>query len=216
MTTGKDRIDPGLALFLRVAVCCCVILTSQVCRAGEGVPPAPPGEGNPWTIGRLATRLSQVSERRAGFVETHHSGLLTKPVETKGELIFTAPSKLEKIVSAPFEERYLVDGDTLTVERRAKGIKKTVPLDEYPSLRAFVEAFRAVLAGDLKTLQRFYDVRLDGVQSGWVLTLAPRDPAMRERITSITLSGSDAAITSFDIRQSNGDGSRMVITGREE
>jgi outer membrane lipoprotein-sorting protein len=216
MTIGRNRISLGCAAGLGVAVFLCALLAGPIAGADETPHPVGPAGDAGWTIGRLTALLAQVSHRQAHFVETYHSGLFKKPIQTSGELTFTAPSKLEKIVSKPFEERYLVDGDTLVVENPAKGMKKELSLEDYPPLRAFVEAFRAVLAGDLEMLQRFYEVRLDGAQNGWVLTLNPRDPAMRKRVAVIKLAGANGVIRSFEIREPNGDRSEMVMTTRAQ
>ena len=210
-----NKSSSGQALFLHMVTVCCVIFASNVGRADESPQHTQIDGKSTWTIGQLTTLLAQVPERRAHFVETYYSSLFKEPFKTEGELTFTAPSKVEKLVLVPVEERYLVDGDTLMVESRGDGTTRTVSLDDYPSLRAFIEGFRAVMAGDLETLQQFYDVHLVGEQGAWVLTLSPLDPMVRERVASIRLTGIDDVITSFEVRESNGDRSEMVITGRE-
>ena len=172
-----------------------VAASEEVSRTGAE------GDGHQWTLTRLTSLLAEVPGRRVYFEETHHSSLFKEPIRTKGTLTFIAPSRVEKHVLEPYEERYLADGDTLVVSSQAHGIERTISLDEYPPLRAFVEGFRAVLAGDWERLQQFYEVHLEGMQSGWVLSLHPLDQDLRERVSFIRYSGRDDIITSIEIRE---------------
>ncbi len=215
MTTGMTRLRRVHNITIVVLVLYGAILASDLAAADEmsrkGVEPG----GNELTLDRLTALLAQVPERRSHFKETYYSSLFREPVTTKGTLTFTAPSRVEKHVLAPFEERYLADGDSLIVEQRTKGTLQKISLEEHPLLKAFVEGFRAVLAGDRETLRQFYDVRVEGEQSRWILTLRPLDQVMRGQVKSIRFTGKDDSITSIEIRESNGDRSEMVITRQE-
>ena len=216
MSTGVNKSRSGQMLFLHMVTLCCVLFSSNVGRAYESPQYTELDGESIWTIERLTTLFAKIPDRHARFVETYYSSLFKEPLKTEGELTFTAPSKVEKLVLVPFEERYLVDGDTLMLESREKGTTKTLSLNEYPFLRVFIESFRSVMAGDLETLQKFYDVHLFGEQSGWVVMLRPLGVMVRERVAFIRLTGIDDVITLFEVRESNGDRSEMVITSRDK
>lgn len=64
-------------------------------------------------------------------------------LKTQGILRFTPPTRLEKHITAPYDERYVVEGDTVLVESKTKGTNRTLSLHDYPALRAFIEALRS-------------------------------------------------------------------------
>jgi len=146
------------------------------------------------------------------FEETAFSTLLTQPLKTQGILRFSPPAGLEKHITSPYDERYLVEGDSVLVENKTKGTKRTLSLHDYPSLRAFIEAFRSTLANDVITLRRFYSVTLQGEPPRWVLILRPLDKAMQELAESIRFSGEREQVRSIEILAPDGDRSVMVIT----
>jgi hypothetical protein len=133
-------------------------------------------------------------------------------LKTQGILRFTPPAGLEKHITAPHDERYLVEGDTVLFESKTKGTKRTLSLHDYPALRAFIEAFRSTLANDVGTLKRFYSVTLQGEPRQWVLMLRPLDKSVLELVTSIRFSGERDLVGSIEIQAPDGDRSVMVIT----
>ena len=113
-----------------------------------------------WNVEQLIESLAKNRQAEVRFEETAFSNLLTRPLKTQGILRFTPPTGLEKHITAPHDERYLVEGDTVLFESKTKDTNRTLSLHDYPVLRAFIEAFRSTLANDLITLKRFYSVTL--------------------------------------------------------
>ncbi len=169
------------------------------------------GGSTGWNVERLIDNLAKNRQAEARFEETAFSTLLTEPLKTQGILRFTPPATLEKHVTAPQDERYLVEGDKILFESKAKGINGTLSLQDYPMLRAFVEAFRSTLANDVVTLRRFFSVTLQGEPRRWVLILRPLDNAIQELVESIRFSGEEAQVSSIEILAPDGDRSVMVI-----
>jgi Outer membrane lipoprotein carrier protein LolA-like len=170
------------------------------------------GDSNGWNVEQLLDRLAKNRPAEVGFEETAFSSLLTEPLKTQGILRFTVPARLEKHVTAPYDERYLVEGDQVLVESQRKGSRRTLSLHDYPVLRAFVEAFRSTLADDVVTLKRFYNVTLQGEPQRWVLILHPLDKAVQELVESIRFSGEGDQVRSIEVLAPDGDRSVMVIT----
>lgn len=164
----------------------------------------------PWDLSQLMQERTRVSHARARFTEERHSALLEAPLILSGTLRYDAPARVEKHTQTPFEEHLLVDGETLVV-KRGKKPPRTLSLHEHPALWAFVESMRATLSGDLKTLQKFYNARLEGVRQHWRLVLVPLDDGMSGRIESIYIQGNEAHISDIEIREVGGDGFRMSI-----
>ena len=174
------------------------------------------GGSTGWNVEQLIESLAKNRQAEVRFEETAFSNLLTQPLKTQGVLRFTPPARLEKHVTAPHDERYLVEGDKVLFERKTKGINRTLSLQDYPALQAFVEAFRSTLANDVVTLKRFYSVTLQGEPRRWVLFLRPLDKATQEMVESIRFSGEGEQVRVIEIRAPDGDRSVMVITGGAE
>jgi hypothetical protein len=174
------------------------------------------GGSTGWNAEQLIESLAKNRQAEVRFEETAFSNLLTQPLKTQGILRFTPPARLEKHVIAPYDERYLVEGDKVLFERKTKGINRTLSLQDYPALQAFVEAFRSTLANDIVTLRRFYSVTLQGEPRRWVLILRPLDKAVQALVESIRFSGEREQVSSIEILAPDGDRSVMVITGDAE
>ena len=167
---------------------------------------------NGWSVEQLIERLAMNPESEIRFEETTFSNLLTQPMKTKGILRFTPPAGLEKHITAPHEERYRIDGDTIRFETKSKGKNGTLSLQDYPALRAFIEAFRSTLTNDVITLRRFYSMTLHGEPGEWVLILHPLDTSVQELAETIRFSGEREHIHRIEILAPGGDRSVMVLT----
>ena len=159
---------------------------------------------------RLFTLLKDAKPGRAEFVERKYLALLDKPLETRGELTFTPPDRMEKRTTAPKPERVVVDRERLTLERGGKAY--TLGLRENPNVAALVESIRATLAGDLATLTRTYSAALSGSDADWRLLLRPLDPAIATLVERIEIRGAQAQVRTVEIHQADGDRSVMTIT----
>jgi hypothetical protein len=189
----------GLALLLLAPVIACMAI-SGTCDAIAGA----------WDLAQLMQQRAQVTQARAHFTEQRNSDLFERPLILSGTLRYDSPARVEKQIDRPFKERYVVDGDALRIERDGKR-PRTVSLREHPALWAFVESFRATLAGNRSTLQRFYEISLEGDREHWRLLLRPRNEQMRELVDSIKIEGSNADITAIEILEVGGDSSRLTI-----
>jgi hypothetical protein len=158
-----------------------------------------------FTIDRLMQELARGAEATVNYRETKHSSLLKVPLEMTGELRYRRPAFLEKLVKTPFEERYTIDGDTLTVERKRDGKPRSLALQSQPVLWALVEGIRATLRGDAAALQRFYRLDLDGDTTAWTLSLLPSDAQMAEFVRVIRIGGGAGRLSSMEIVEASGD-----------
>ena len=168
-----------------------------------------------WGVQELMRQLAQVKSAQARFVERKDIAILSAPVESSGTLIYTAPDRLEKRTLLPRAESLVLERDRLTVESKALNQSRTFALRDHPGIGAFVESIRATLAGDIETLNRHYQVSLEGRESGWRLTLKPTDAGMRKFVSEIRLEGKQAEIVSIEIAETNGDRSVMTIIKTE-
>jgi outer membrane lipoprotein-sorting protein len=160
--------------------------------------------GAPGALDELMRSLAATGESSAAFVETRSSDALSAPLVARGELRYVPPGRLERRVSAPAEERYVVDGDRVTIERRGAP-PRTVALAAQPVLGAFLESIRATLRGDLAALARHYRVEVEGSDARWSLVLLPSDPGMAEFVSVIRVAGAHGRLTGMEVVETGGD-----------
>jgi len=165
-----------------------------------------------WGVSQLMQTLKQVESARARFVEKKYMAILNTPLEFTGTLIYAAPARLEKHTLRPKAESMILDRDSLTLENKEKNQRRTIALQDYPVVWAFVESIRSTLAGDLETLNRFYRVSLSGDAERWRLTLQPTESTMQKAVKEILIGGSGNSVTSIEFREAEGDRSVMSIS----
>ena len=163
-----------------------------------------------WNIDRLMVLLAETKTGHAAFVERKSIAMLDQPVESSGELFYTAPHYLEKRTLKPKAESMLLDKDKLIVEQRGK--KHTLSLQSYPEVAAFIDSIRGTLAGDKKALQRSYKLSLEGNEKDWQLVLLPLENKMQKIVEAINIHGSGNQLQTILIEQADGDSSLMTIT----
>lgn len=162
-----------------------------------------------WDIDQLMRGLAQTRSSHARFVEKKTIAILDMPVESSGELFYSAPDQLEKRTLKPKPESITIHGDRLTIERGRK--KYRLQLQDYPELTAFIDSIRGTLAGDRKALERNYRLSLDGTAAGWTLQLLPTDEKMQTVVKRIRIAGVRGAVRSIEIIQADDDSSLMLI-----
>lgn len=162
-----------------------------------------------WDIDRLMQALAVAKPGRATFVEKKYLSVVDGPVQSSGELVYTAPDRLEKRTLKPKPEIMLVEGGVLVIERGRQ--KHTLQLQDYPELGVFIDSIRGTLAGDRKALERSYKLKLEGSAERWTLLLFPTDPRMATTIHLIRIAGRRANVRNIDVIQTDGDRSSMTI-----
>jgi len=168
-------------------------------------------EESAWDVQQLMRSLAQVKQAEGRFVERKFLSILNRPLESSGTLLFQAPGHLEKHTLLPKEESLVLDQGVLTIESKARNIRRTLVLREYPALWAFVESIRSTLAGDLPTLERFYRIELEGDAAHWKMRLLPIELRTREVMREIRIGGRGNRVDSIEMLESNGDHALMKV-----
>ncbi len=155
--------------------------------------------------------LAAVRESRARFVEEKELPELDRPLTSRGTLAWRAPDRFEKHTTEPFEERLLVEGDRLLLERPDRGQRQELALDAAPELRPLVEAIRATLAGDAATLRTHFRVDFAGEPARWRMVLTPLSARVLAAVQRIVVEGEGAAVLVVETQGREGR-SRMATT----
>jgi hypothetical protein len=164
-----------------------------------------------WGVESLMQQLAQVEHSQARFVERKYLKVLKAPLEQSGTLSYTRPDRLEKRTLKPKLEILSVAGDKLTLENPSRKLHRELKLRDYPALWGLVESIRSTLGGDIKSLERFYRVELEGEAANWRLFLVPTDRKMNEVISLVRIDGNQARINTIEIQETRGDRSVMKI-----
>jgi hypothetical protein len=156
-------------------------------------------------MGMLAMRR----HGRVEFIEQHFLAVLSRPIESSGELRYDAPDHLEKRTLKPHPETLVLTGETLSVER-AHG-RRVMDLHAYPQVLPFVESIRATLAGDRQALERLFHLEFSGSVSRWSLTLVPLESKVKQAVSQVHIDGAQDQLLRVEIRQPDGDRSLMTL-----
>ncbi len=159
-----------------------------------------------WSADELEALMSRLAAQRTGhalFTEQHYVALLERPVQTSGELFYEAPDRLEKRTLQPRPETLRVAAGIVHVE--SGRIKRSMPVQRYPELAAFIESMRATLAGDLPALQKYFSIGFEGDQQRWQLQLTPLDKRLAAAIRQVHISGVGIELRRVEVQQTDGD-----------
>lgn len=183
--------------FMRQVLAALVLLVPVIGHAAE------------WDIDQLLRGLAQVRSDHSRFVEKKFIAMLDRPVESSGELFYTAPDRLEKRTVSPKPESMILDRGTLVIERGRQVHR--LQSQDYPELAAFIDSIRGTLAGERVALERNYRLSLDGTAERWTLQLQPLDEKMQAVVKRIRIAGVRDKIRSIETIQADGDRSLMLI-----
>jgi Outer membrane lipoprotein carrier protein LolA-like len=173
---------------------------------------AQPATSEAWGLPQLMHEFGDIKQSVANYVERRYLSVVKTPIESRGVLVYIAPSYLEKETQTPEHEQLVVEGDRITIEKG--GDRHSFSRDDYPQIWGFIEGIRSTLAGDLATLQSVYAVTLEGSDADWQMLLQPRDAKMQEMVQQIRFSGSGPHIKSVVTQERDGDRTEMSITER--
>jgi hypothetical protein len=162
-----------------------------------------------WGLPELMAELAKAPRTNARFTERKYMKALTAPLITSGTLTYEPPDRMVKRTLKPKPDALLVEKDSVTLDRA--GRTRTLRMQEYPVMWAFLESIRSTLKGDLDTLQRFYEIKLTGTRRSWKLELEPHQPRMKQVIRWIEIEGSQGRIEAVEVQEASGDRTVMRI-----
>jgi outer membrane lipoprotein-sorting protein len=161
-----------------------------------------------WDLDQLMQALARNTVSRATFIEKKYFAILDEPIISSGELLFSAPDRLERRTIKPRAETVVLESGTLTMSR---GQRQTIlKVQDHPALGAFTESIRATLAGDRQALERHYNLTLNGTEARWSLLLIPRAASTRAYVLEIRMDGVRGDVLSMQT-ESGRDRSIMTI-----
>ncbi len=160
-------------------------------------------------LDQVMAMLAMRRHDRVEFIEQQFLSVLSRPIESSGELRYDAPDRLEKRTLKPRAETLVLQGEELTVERAHS--RRVMDLQAYPQVLPFVESIRATLAGDRKALERVFRLDFAGSVARWTLTLIPLESKVKQFVSQVRIDGAQDQLLKVEIRQPDGDRSLMTL-----
>jgi hypothetical protein len=164
----------------------------------------------PHDLPALLARFAAMPGLEARFQEEKHIALLAQPLVNEGRLWFAPPGHLMRRVDKPHPSTVLVEGARVRVR---DGSGNAMDLSGHPAVQAFIESFRALLAGDGQTLERHFAFQYRVTERGWHLGMRPRDASLKRAIRRIEVEGQGVTLTRMVVEEVSGD--RSVTRFRE-
>lgn len=168
-------------------------------------------ETNTLSLDALMQLMKKTPDPSVSYTEEKTSDFLDMNLISKGSLSLDESGVLEKtVVGSVATSRMVVTETELQIIRPDKEIK-SISLQRYPVIKAFLAAFKATLQGDLAELQKYYSVELSGGIKNWHLNLVPSDEILAKAVKSVQIYGSNGKTLKYIIEESRGDTSTLLI-----
>ncbi len=181
-------------------------------RAGLALAWATPA-GVSWAAGfdlaALSAQLARNKSGQARFTEERFVSGFDGPLRASGVLSFVAPDRFTRQTLEPLAETMTVEGNTITLKRG--GRSRQMAMDAVPELAALIAAIRGTFTGDAATLERHFQVRLEGNLARWMLTLVPRDARLATHVRELQIAGLASDVRSVALWLGGGDRSVMAV-----
>ncbi|WP_298224733.1 LolA-related protein [Acidocella sp.] len=178
-----------------LTICGLVLLCAQTSRG--------------FTLPTLMARLAEVQDASARFTETKHVPILNIPLQSSGTLSYRAPDYIRKTTFAPARQNFVLRGNIVTLTINGK--TKHFTLSQAPQLAGLVEGVRATLAGDLPTLQHYYELSLSGRLAHWQLIMRPHNVGLARINAVMCVTGAGDRITEIDSTSAKGGETIMQV-----
>jgi len=165
----------------------------------------------------LLHQLSQPVVLRGNFAQQRQIVGFRRPVQSTGRFVVVRGTGLLWHTLRPFESMLTVNRQKLSMSS-GPGLSNTTTLDatKEPMLRTLNSLLQGMVVADLPELQAQFDVevRPSGV-TDWVMTLQPKQAALRSRFVSIELAGGKY-VQSVRLQEQTGDVTIVRFTDQME
>lgn len=160
-------------------------------------------------LAALSAELARNKSGQARFTEERFVTGFDSPLRASGVLSFVAPDRFTRQTLEPLAESMTVEGNTITLKRN--GRSRQMAMDAVPELAALISAVRGTLTGDAATLDKHFQVRVEGTAARWMLTLVPRDARLATQVRELQIAGLAGDVRSVALWLGGGDRSVMAV-----
>jgi hypothetical protein len=142
----------------------------------------------PDTLAWLGSHLRGNLTLCAEFVQKKVMTALSRPLISKGRLIFLAGQGVLWRVMEPFPAKVLVK-ETEMIKWDEDGTARRLSYGQSPLFHALTQVFLSMFTGDLSRLETAFVVTPVQTGEDWRLTLSPNDPGFAKFISVIEVGG---------------------------
>lgn len=189
-----------------------VVLTMVLSTVWAGQPALPRISPDAAEWRGLATKFAQQPDALADFEERRQFPFRREPVLLKGEVRVSRQHGLSLSYTAPEPRVVIVDAKGVLV-RETAGQK---PAPDDPRARAANDAMFHILRLDFSALEKAFELSGAHGADEWLLTLVPRDEAVRRAIGDIHVAGDDVSVRRIELRRSARQHIEVVIARPRE
>jgi len=174
------------------------------------------GDARDAFLDRIEKRMSEVKAFVASFEQTKSLSLFKEPVKSSGFLVFERPDRLRWEITKPFRSILVVTGDRVAKFEWVGGERRAIKLGRGgDAILLVMERIREWFQGRFDREGRTFAVKVSETPTP-LIVLEPTDKRLRKNLRAIELvpSKEGTAIDEVTIRESGGDSTRMVFSGR--
>lgn len=153
-------------------------------------------------IDGLMKKLSALPGLEAKFTEEKHITLLAAPLNTEGVLRFSPPSMLARETTKPQASRVVIVKDRLFFDDGKTS--QEIDVGNNPVVRAFVNSFVLLLAGDRSGLEQLFTMTMKPGEP-WELLLVPKKEPISKIIAKMKVSGRGVKVEKLIVEEASGD-----------
>ena len=165
-------------------------------------------------MSEIRARLDARQLVRADFVQTRTMADLQRPLVARGKLMVWAPAGVIWRIEQPFRTAYVLR-DESTIEIAADGARSVRQARDDRGTARVGRILRALLKGDTKALDEWFDTDARASAERWSITLSPKPGAMAFFFKSLQLSGGDF-VDRVLIEEENGDSTQMLFRNQRD
>ena len=139
----------------------------------------------------------------ADFKQEKSLKVLTRPIVSKGRLVFVSGKGVLWQVREPYATQFLVKSDAL-IKWGDDGQPQRLSLGQAPVFRSLSQVFLAVFSGSTGSLKETFEILSRFNEGRWQLSLVPRDSDFAKIIARIGVTGQNY-VEQIDIEEGRGD-----------
>ena len=156
---------------------------------------------------RVSEKLRQIKTLRARFEQEKKIVVLSRPLRSQGNFLFSAEHGIHWLTTRPFENVFIVQKDR--IYQKSEGAEPLlIPLEERPAFHEMIGIFLALFSGDTQRLQNRFNLYFQGTDQQWTIGLQPKGKIIRRLVKEIVLTGG-ATIDTIDLREAKGDRTKI-------
>jgi outer membrane lipoprotein-sorting protein len=164
--------------YLGLCGLCWCLAAFAIGGARAADPPSP-------SLEQVSQVMSKADAIVSRFVQERHLSLFDEPLRSEGWLCFQKPGRVRWEISSPYKSILVSDGSGVAQFEWVGEKWKKLDVGLADALRNVVAQIGGVMEGRYASNKRDYEVSLTNSADGLVITLVPRQAAMRKMMKAI-------------------------------